>query len=62
MCMDPIDRKRYVEEKVHEVFTANEVLTEFGLGIDMNMSQWDAGNLIDEHLTISTYQSAHKCN
>lgn len=44
MCMDPSDRKQYLQEKVDEIFSQNEILQEFGLDMDTSMARWHAGN------------------
>lgn len=43
MCMDPTDRKRYILDKVKEVYGNNGILADFGLSIDCDMVSWDAG-------------------
>lgn len=43
MCLEPQERKNYIEAKVQEVFEANHFLTEWGLEIDTKMTEWDAG-------------------
>lgn len=45
MCTDPVDRKRYIQQKVQEVFPGNELLREFGLTLDTEMSRWQAERL-----------------
>lgn len=42
MCMEPEIRKGYIQEKVNELFSNNEILREFGLEVDNNMVRWNA--------------------
>lgn len=42
MCFDPMDRRKYIEEKINKTFPDNEVLREFGISVDTQMSRWNA--------------------